>query len=177
MEVACSAPEAFSGGLQKKSSLPLGQLVEETRRGADVPHHLLETKIFAKLQGNDVIQAEPSAIHFGGFELGKKYHQVLYRLVPGLSYTVKVNFCPDEWRYFYDCIRIHCPGDDNLLVPVHAYPIINDLEIPPHVSLPPVPLGESISHAIPLSCSCPIDFEFQVYCIEPHRAFNIQPLS
>ncbi|KAJ8415251.1 hypothetical protein AAFF_G00009490 [Aldrovandia affinis] len=206
MEVAHSAPESFPGSFRKKSPLPLGQLVEETRKGLDVPHHLLETKIFAKLQGNDVLQAEPSEIHFGGFELGKDYQRILklinissevinihilptqtkyfqtkyskkYRLVPGLSYTVKVNFCPDEWRYFYDCIRIHCMGDENLLVPVHAYPIINDLDIATHVSLPPVPLGQSISHSIPLSCSCPIDFEFQVYCIEPHRTFNIQPLS
>ncbi|XP_064166937.1 cilia- and flagella-associated protein 221 [Anguilla rostrata] len=206
MEVVRSAPETFQRSFRKKSPLPLGQLVEETRKGLDVPHHLLETKIFAKLQGNDVIQAEPSVIHFGGFELGKDYQRALklinissevvnihiiptqtkyfqtkyskkYRLVPGLSYTVKVHFSPDEWRYFYDCIRIHCKGDENILVPVHAYPVINDLDIPPHVRLPPVPLGQSISHCIPLSCSCPIDFEFQVYCIEPHKAFDIQPLS
>ncbi|KAJ8350562.1 hypothetical protein SKAU_G00256920 [Synaphobranchus kaupii] len=206
MEVAHSALESFQRSFRKKSPFPLGELVEVTRKGLDLPNHLLDTKIFAKLQGNDVIQAEPSAIHFGGFELGRDYQRVLKlinissevvnihiiptqtkyfktkyskkcRLVPGLSYTVKVHFCPDEWRYFYDCVRIHCKGDENLVVPVHAYPVINNLEIPPYVSLPPVPLGQSVSHCIPLSCSCPIDFEFQVYCIEPHKAFNIQPLS
>ncbi|CAB1327947.1 unnamed protein product, partial [Coregonus sp. 'balchen'] len=86
-----------------------------------------------------------------------------HRLVPGLSYTVKVHFCPKEWRYFYDCIR----GEENLQVPVHAYPIIDDLHIPTHITIPAVPLGQS----------CPIDFEFQVYIIQPHKAFSVQPLS
>lgn len=35
----------------------------------------------------------------------------------------------------------------------------------------------SASHVIPLSCSCPIDFEFQVHCLQPHKAFTVKPLS
>uniref|UniRef100_A0AAY4DGN0 Cep192-like domain-containing protein n=1 Tax=Denticeps clupeoides TaxID=299321 RepID=A0AAY4DGN0_9TELE len=204
MEVAQHAPESFTS--RKKTPLPLSQLVEETRKGVDVPHHLLDTKIFAKFHSNSIIQAEPAEVHFSGFELGKdytkslklinvssevinihilptqtKYFQTKYskkgRLVPGLSYSIKLFFCPDEWRYFYDCIRVHCQGEENLLVPVHAYPVINDLHIPSHINLPPVALGDSWSHAIPLSCSCPVDFEFQVHYLQSHRAFNVQPLS
>uniref|UniRef100_A0A665U465 Cep192-like domain-containing protein n=1 Tax=Echeneis naucrates TaxID=173247 RepID=A0A665U465_ECHNA len=161
-------------------------------------------EIYAKLKSNNLIQAEPAELHFSGFELGSDYQKNLklinvssevmnihiistqtkhfqttytkkYRLIPGLAYTLKVQFCPDEWRYFYDCIRVHCKGEENLLIPVHAYPVIDDLRIPPHIELLAIPLGQS--HAIPLRCSCPIDFEFQVYVIEPHEAFSIHPLA
>ncbi|KAI7810989.1 cilia- and flagella-associated protein 221 [Triplophysa rosa] len=206
MEVAHSAPETFSNSARTRNLLPLSQLVEDTRKSGNVPHHLLETRVFAKLKSNSVVQAEPSELHFSGFEVGKGYKKILKlvnissdvlsvhilppqtknfqikytkkcRLVPGLAYTVTVNFHPDEWRYFCDNIRIHCEAEENLLVPVHAYPVINDLHIPSHISLPPVPLGQSISHVIPLKCSCPIDFEFQVHCLQPHEAFTVRPLS
>uniref|UniRef100_A0A8C2CMK4 Cep192-like domain-containing protein n=1 Tax=Cyprinus carpio TaxID=7962 RepID=A0A8C2CMK4_CYPCA len=163
--------------------------------------------VFAKLKSNSVVQAEPLELHFSGFEVGKDYRKILKlvnvssevlsvhilppltkhfqikytkkcRLVPGLAYTVTVNFQPDEWHYFSDNIRIHWKVRTCFqLVPVHAYPIINDLHIPSHITLPPVPLGQSASHVIPLSCSCPIDFEFQVHCLQIHKAFTVKPLS
>ncbi|XP_041822424.1 cilia- and flagella-associated protein 221 [Chelmon rostratus] len=206
MEVALSAPQMLSGPLRRGTPLPLSQLVEESRSRANIPNHLLESKIYAKLKSNSLIQAEPPALHFSGFELETDYIKMMklinissevmnihiiptqtkhfqtsytkkYRLIPGLAYTLKVRFCPDEWRYFYDCIRVHCKGEENLLIPVHAYPVIDDLRIPPHIDLSAVPLGQSVRRAIPLSCSCPIDFEFQVYVIQPHEAFSIHPLT
>ncbi|XP_047432471.1 cilia- and flagella-associated protein 221 [Mugil cephalus] len=201
MEVAPSGPP------RRGTPLPLGQLVEERRsRAGAPPNHLLESKIYVKLQSNSLIQAEPPVLHFSGFELRKDYTKTLklinissevmnihiiptqtkhfqttytkkYRLIPGLAYTLKVEFCPDEWRYFYDCIRVHCKGEENLLIPVHAYPVIDDLHIPPRIDLSAVPLGQSVCHVIPLRCSCPIDFEFQVHVIQPHKAFSIQPLT
>ncbi|XP_027147163.1 cilia- and flagella-associated protein 221 isoform X3 [Larimichthys crocea] len=206
MEVALSASPIHSEPLRRRTPLPLNQLVEESRSRGNIPNHLLESKIYVKLNCNRLIQAEPPELHFSGFELEKDYIRILklinvssevmnihiiptqtkhfqtsytkkYRLIPGLAYTLKVKFCPDEWRYFYDCVRVHCQGEENLLIPVHAYPVTDDLHIPPRIDLSAVPLGQSVCHAIPLRCSCPIDFEFQVYVIQPHEAFSIHPLT
>ncbi|XP_059183689.1 cilia- and flagella-associated protein 221 isoform X2 [Centropristis striata] len=206
MEPLISAPQTQSEPLRRGTPLPLSQLVEERRSGTNFPNHLLDSKIYAKLKSNSLIQAEPPELHFSGFELGKDSKKILklinissevmnihviptqtkhfqttytkkYRLIPGLAYKLKVRFSPDEWRYFYDCIRVHCKGEENLLIPVHAYPVIDDLHIPPHIDLAAVPLGQSVCRVIPLRCSCPIDFEFQVRIIQPHEAFSIQPLT
>ncbi|KAF3857142.1 hypothetical protein F7725_009001 [Dissostichus mawsoni] len=170
MEVVLSGPQKLPEPLRRGTPVPLSQLVEESRSKANTPNHLLESKIYAKLKSNSLIQAEPAELHFSGFELGKDYVKILklinissevmnihviptqtkhfqttytkkYRLIPGLAYTLKVRLCPDEWRYFYDCIRVHCKGEENLLIPVHAYPVIDDLRIPPHIDLSAVPLG------------------------------------
>ncbi|KAM6893485.1 LOW QUALITY PROTEIN: cilia- and flagella-associated protein 221-like [Xenentodon cancila] len=204
MEVAPSGPQILSP--RRGTPLPLNQLVEERSSRGSIPNHLLQSKIYAKVKRNSQIEVEPSELHFGGFELGKnytkmlklinissevmnihiiptqtKYFQTTYtkkdRLIPGLAYTLKVRFCPDEWRYFYDCIRVHCEGEENLLIPLHAYPVIDDLHIPPRIDLSAVPLGQRVFHTIPLRCSSPIDFEFQVNVIEPHEAFSIHPVT
>ncbi|XP_036418359.1 cilia- and flagella-associated protein 221 isoform X2 [Colossoma macropomum] len=205
MEIMLQAPKNFTSNVQRKK-IPLCQLVEETRRTGNVSHHLLETRVYDKLKSNNVVEAAPLELHFSGFEVGKDYKKVVKlinvssevldvhilptqtkyfltdyikksRLVPGLSYTITVHFSPNEWRYFFDSIRIHCKGEENLLIPVHAYPVIDDLHIPSQISLPAVPLNHSTSYMIPLSCSCPIDFEFQIHFLQPHEAFTIQPLS
>jgi hypothetical protein len=49
-------------------------------------------------------------------------------LPTGVAEDIYVQFTPtgdSPYRYYYDTIRVHCEGD-KILVPIHAYPVINN---------------------------------------------------
>ena len=99
---------------------------------------------------NGIFSLSPDVVKFKGFETFKthtirvrlvnlsKHPQRVHVLPPTTSYfkvkynykgtiseDVYIQFTPDEYKYYYDCVRIHCEGE-NLLIPIHAYPVINN---------------------------------------------------
>ena len=87
-----------------------------------------------------------------------------------------ITFRPDEWRYYYDCIRIHCQ-DENLLIPIHAYPIANDVFFPTFVDFGKAALLDKVSKKIKLSCKVPIQFEYELTVVKPNSDFEVAPLK
>ena len=140
-------------------------------------------------------------MHFGGYEIGKTHTQRLvitntsrvsrrihvvlpstpffraecsrcWLAAPGMSERVDVQFCPTEHRYYYDCVRVHAE-DGNLLVLLHAYPVMNETVFPGGgFGLCAV----GAEHArVPLRCKVPIAFEFYATLNATSGPFTVDP--
>jgi hypothetical protein len=63
-----------------------------------------------------------------------------------------VVFEPHEWRYHYDCVRLHTGGEGNLLVPIHAYPVMNTVIFPRRLDMGYCPLAHTTRRTVQLAC-------------------------
>ena len=149
---------------------------------------------------------KPHVMHFGGFEVGKVYTrrftvtnagrksqrlQILEptseyfavrwegkgSLAPGMSDTVRVDFCADDLRYYYDCVRIRAGRDENAILPMHAYPTPNETKFPKHIDFGLCALGSTQTKTVKLSCKVPIAFEFELRLSTESKAFEVSPRS
>ena len=106
--------------------------------------YLFLVEIYTKVQQNAAIKATPAIVHFEGMEVGKtqkvvvslcnvarevvrihiippqtKEFSIKYtkgeRLVPGMTMNCIIEFTADDYRYFYDAIRIHCPVSNKFI--------------------------------------------------------------
>ena len=66
--------------------------------------------------------------------------------------------------------------EQNLLVPIHAYPVMSTAKFPRHVRFPATPVGRTCNKTLSLECDIPIDFEFQLTSVQHHPAFIVTPM-
>ena len=126
---------------------------------------------FAQLGRCLGFEARPGVMHFGGYRVGEIHTQYLKILnvsgsakrlhvinpttkefkvrvekrgvlAAGMAETLAIDFEPTEWRYHYDCIRIYTEAD-NLLVPIHGYPVVNQVNFPQRVDFGTCALGQA----------------------------------
>jgi len=153
-----------------------------------------------------IAMARPSVVHFGGFQIHrthkqtvrihnnskrtqrmtihnpttpffKAYQSKVGAVAPGMWEEVNIEFVPSENRYFYDCLRVMCAGADPLVVPIHAYPVVNTAEFPTAVDFGKCSITETMSKIVPLKCHVPIEFEFELKIAKPHPFFEVFPLQ
>ena len=118
-------------------------------------------------------EVTPAICHFSGFLVGKQYVQeisiinintsikrleilplkssvyklqydLIGTLAPGLCQKFKIIFAPEEYKYYYECIRVHTKEQD-LLIPIHGYPVLNKISFPREISFGFSPLCEPVS--------------------------------
>ena len=88
-------------------------------------------------------------------------------LPTGVAEDIYVQFtpAPDQYTYYYDSVRIHCEND-KLLVPIHAFPVINSKQqelFPKMVDLGTgCIVGNSYAKQLQIESNCPVSFEFTI---------------
>jgi len=185
----------------------LDEFTEHSKNRPSVPNHIVDTKIYNQVGGNDIVQVTPSILNFSGFQPNKVYKKVIKlcnvsadvhvvhiippdsknfsisykksgRFIPGVVIDITVKFKPDAWRYFYDCVRIHCKGEENLIIPINAFPIVDISKFPTKLNFtsPNNHLGHVVSKNLFVYSRCPISFEFEIAILQSHPAFTVSPL-
>ena len=62
-----------------------------------------------------------------------------------------------------------------MLIPIHAYPMMNQTKFPKRISFGKCGVGEMHTKHVSLTCNVPIDFEYEITMLEPNAAFVVQP--
>jgi hypothetical protein len=170
------------------------------------PNTLEQGRVYAQLRRNASFEAKPAIVHFGGFQLGVPHRQKVWlvnvspqpkranvlqpttkffkfnyekkgMLAMGMAERITIEFTPTEWRYYYDCVRVHTDGG-NLLIPIHAYPVMNDVIFPNNIDFGMGnPLLDEVIKVVQMRCNVPIDFQFSFTWVEQHPDIWIEPME
>lgn len=99
------------------------------------------------------------------------------RVMPGLAEEVTIRFTPDAPRYYHDTLKVHLGDepDDCLLVPLHGYPAIGELAVPPTLDFGRVAQGDSVRRIVPLRSPDGAAFDFEFATLAPHPDFEVSP--
>ncbi|XP_057293234.1 cilia- and flagella-associated protein 221-like isoform X2 [Hydractinia symbiolongicarpus] len=172
-----------------------------------VENHLLDTNIYTTIGENELLHVRPCIIHFDGFEAGGRYlrklriinasgecqrmhiippstdvFKIKYKktesFVPGMYLEVLIEFAPTENRYHCDCIQIHTKGTCNLIVPIHAYLVMNiSSSFPSKINFQPTHVGQTVVKKIVFKNNAAADFDFQIGFVQKQSVFSVEPTS
>ncbi|KAL5246574.1 hypothetical protein ACHWQZ_G018703 [Mnemiopsis leidyi] len=186
-------------------SAAVANIVAKTPR-LNVPNHLLDTQLFPSHSTlSNVLATDKQSLHFKGYQLGKVHRQKVSltnkangarrfhvlspasgffkirfkktgKLTPGMSLTISVEFCTNEFNYYEDFIKIHCEGGNNLVIPLHAYPVLDMSSFPKQISFSNTPVCKSVFKKIKLTSPVPVDFLFKLQ-YSGHPSLSVVPSS
>jgi hypothetical protein len=175
---------------------------------SEVVNPLVKKYSYKNVGSNGVITVEPEVLNFAGFyELNKTYTMKAkvinssnvpqrVNILPPMTpfFTVKyskkgmiptnsaeeiyIQFNPTEYKYYYDCVRIHGAG---IILPIHAYPVINRTQerlLPKLINMREVPGADgAFTKKIYIECDSPVTFEYVIEWDEQHPDIYVSPMS
>lgn len=177
--------------------------VELVAQAPRLSEHPLLRKPCTQLGRTASFAARPAVVHFAGFEVGRtisarlelvnvatdgrrlhvvppqsQYFQSRCskrgRVAPGLSETIHIDFTADAWRYYTDALRVYC-DDEGLLVPIHAYPVLQrgGLTVPRRLDFGELETGARAIKSLEIKCEVPVAFEYRARLLRPNAQFNL----
>jgi hypothetical protein len=175
---------------------------------SEVVNPLVKKYSYKNVGSNGVITVEPEVLNFAGFyELNKTYTMKAkiinssnvpqrVNILPPMTpyFTVKyskkgmiptnsaeeiyVQFNPTEYKYYYDCVRIHGAG---IILPIHAYPVINRTQerlLPKLINMREVTgTDNTYTKKVYIECDTPVTFEYVIEWDEKHSDIYVSPMS
>lgn len=67
--------------------------------------------------------------------------------------------------------------EQNILVPIHAYPVLNTASFPRHVTFSPTPIGVSQTKTVHLRSEIPVEFEYKLSYLQSNPAYSIEKMQ
>jgi len=126
---------------------------------------------------NSSLRTQRFTIHEPTTKYFKARMSKLGAVAPGMWEEMTIEFTPDEHRYYYDSIRVVTESSDPVVVPIHAYPVVNTADFPTAIDFGKCSITETMSKVVPLSSSVPIEFEFELKILKPSTFFDVSPLQ
>ena len=82
-------------------------------------------------------------------------------MAPGMAMKITITFLPRDYTYYYDSIRIRTEHQ-NLVIPIHAYPVINKVDFPRILAFGVTPICETV-HKVHYFFNKPIHLSIHIH--------------
>jgi hypothetical protein len=108
----------------------------------------------------------------------KMDHKAKGGVAAGMSQEVYIIFCPKDYKYHYDNIKVHSEGE-NILIPIYAFPVMNpnirEL-VPKIIDMGIRECGSVKKKTLTLTNTIPVTFEFQINVTKNSHYIDISKL-
>ncbi|KAG5186233.1 hypothetical protein JKP88DRAFT_133469, partial [Tribonema minus] len=99
-------------------------------------------------------------------------------IAPGCAQKICVTCRPDEYRYYYDTLRLHTAQGD-ILVPLHAYATVVTPDarlLPTIVDFGVGVIGNWYEKKLVMKNRLPVQFDFELIAEDTHPYITVMPL-